>query len=273
MARDGYAGVRFLFRERICGRIAAGVVIGILAVGWGRPAAAYRPFDGTDAAVADVGEMEIELQPLGAAHAGGATRGLSDTILNYGFADRWELVLQTTPQVPPEGFGPISVSNAALLKYVVQPGVLQEKSGPSIATEFGALLPEFGGSGVGASWSGIVSQRWDWGTVHYNVTTNLTPDQHGELFLSTILEGPNKWKVRPVAEFYFDGVTNEPSTFSALIGAIWQVNDKLSFDVAVRQAWVDGRPVSELRAGLTFGFPLGKPQNAQMPNANLLGRR
>jgi hypothetical protein len=273
MTRYGSGGWHRLCPEPMYRRIAAGVVVGILAVGWACPAAAYRPFDGTDAAVADVGEMEIELQPLGAAHAGGVTKGLSDTIVNYGFADRWELVLQTTPQLAPEGFGPISVSNAALLKYVVQPGVLQEKSGPSIATEFGALLPEFGGSGVGASWSGIVSQRWDWGTAHFNVTTNLTPDQHGELFLSTILEGPNKWKVRPVAEFYFDGVTNEPQTFSALVGAIWQVNDKLSFDVAVRQAWVDGRPVNELRAGLTFGFPLGKPQSAQMPNSNLLGRR
>jgi hypothetical protein len=272
VTRDGYAGASLLFRERMCRRIAAGLAIGIFAVGWVRPAAAYRPFDGTDAAVADLGEMEIEFQPLGAAHAGGTTRGLSDAILNYGFADRWELVLQTTPQVPPEGFGPISVSNAALLKYVVQPGVLQDKPGPSIAAEFGALLPQIGGSGVGASWSGIVSQRWDWGTVHYNVTTNLTP-QHGELFLSTILEGPNKWKVRPVAEFYFEGVTNQPSTFSALVGAIWQVNDKLSFDVAVRQAWVDGRPVSELRAGLTFGFPLGKPSAVQMPNPALIGRR
>src|SRR5690348_9730960 len=106
MTRDGYAGARLLFREPVRRRIVAGAVIGIFAVGWMHPAAAYRPFDGTDAAVADLGEMEIELQPLGAAHAGGVTRGLSDTIINYGFADRWELVLQTTPQVPPEGFGP-----------------------------------------------------------------------------------------------------------------------------------------------------------------------
>jgi hypothetical protein len=256
MTRGGNAGASLLFRERARRRIAAGVVIGICAAGWALPAAAYRPFDGTDAAVADLGEMEIELQPLGATHAGGVTRGLSDTIVNYGFADRWELVLQTTPQVPPEGFGPISVSNAALVKYVVQPGVLQDKPGPSIATE-----------------SGIVSQRWDWGTAHFNVTTNLTPDQHGELFLSTILEGPNKWKVRPVAEFYFDKVADGEQTYSALVGAIWQVNDKLSFDIAGRYALVDGRPVSEFRLGLTFGFPLGKPQSAQMPNANLLGRR
>ena len=38
----------------------------VLAVGFGlRPAAAYRPFDGTDAAVADVNETEVELQPFG----------------------------------------------------------------------------------------------------------------------------------------------------------------------------------------------------------------
>ncbi len=176
MTRNGSVVPSLRRRERARKLVAAGLLGGICSAAWALPAAAYRPFDDTDAAVADVGEMEIEFQPLGAARAGGTTKGLSDAILNYGFADRWELVLQTTPQLAPEGFGPISVSNAALLKYVVQPGVLQDKSGPSIATEFGALLPEFGGSGVGASWSGILSQRWDWGTVHYNVTTNLTPD-------------------------------------------------------------------------------------------------
>ena len=152
------------------GQFAAATIIGIAAIVWAAPAAAYRPFDGTDAAVADVGEVEIEFQPLGAAHAG-STKGLTDAIFNYGFADRWELVLQTTPQVPPEGFGPLSVSNGAFLKYVVQPGVLQEKPGPSFATEFGVLLPEVGGSGVGASWTGIMSQRW--GSAPYISTSQL----------------------------------------------------------------------------------------------------
>jgi hypothetical protein len=51
--------------------------------------------------------------------------------------------------------------------------------------------------------------------------------------------------------------------------AIWQVNDKLSFDAAVRYASVDGRPVSELRVGMTFGFPLilSKPMSAETPFA------
>ena len=99
------------------------------------------------------------------------------------------------------------------------------------------------------------------------MATNLTPDQHGELFFDAIIEGPSKWKVRPVFEIYSDSVVTQSQTFSGLVGAIWQVNDKLSFDAAVRYASVDGRPVSELRVGMTFGFPLilSKPMSAEMP--------
>ena len=183
--------------------------------------------------------------------------------------------MQGTAQPTPEGAGPLSVRNGAFLKYVLQPGVLQDKKGWSVATEFGPLLPEVGGSGVGFEWNGIASQRWEWGTVHLNTEANLTPDQHGELFFDAIVEGPNKWKVRPVFEVYSDSVVNVSQTFSALAGAIWQVNDKLSFDVAFRYASVDRRPVSELRAGMTFGFPLniGKPMSAELPSSAGIGRR
>src|SRR6185369_12815920 len=136
---------------RSAGRWIAAASFGICAIGWPLPAAAYRPFDGTDAAVADVGEVEIEFQPIGAIRAG-PTNGLSDAIFNYGFADRWELVLQGTAQPLPDTVGPLSVADGAFLKYVVRPGVLQDKSGPSIATEFGPLLPAAGGSGVGFGW-------------------------------------------------------------------------------------------------------------------------
>jgi hypothetical protein len=166
------------------------------------------------------------------------------------------------------------VSNAAFLKYVIQPGVLQENLGPSVAIEFGPLLPNAQVSGLGLSFSGIVSQRWDWGTVHLNVATNLTPDQHGELFLDAIIEGPHKWMVRPVLEIYSDSVF-EQQTFSALIGAIWQVRENLAFDVGLRYALVDGRPVNELRAGVTFGFPisLGGSNSAQPSNAMQFSHR
>ena len=240
--------------------IAGAVAICLVA----QPAAAYRPFDGTDAAVADEGEVEIEFQPAGAFSAG-PTKPLSEAVFNYGFADRWELVLQGTAQVLPEAAGPLSVSNGAFLKYVLLPGVLQEKQGPSVATEFGLLLPPAGGSGVGFSWTGIVSQRWDWGTIHLNTAANLTPDQHGELFFDAIIEGPNKWKVRPVFEFYSDSVINQQQTYSALAGAIWQVNDKLSFDAAFRHALVNGHAVNEIRAGLTFAFKVEKDKTPMKP--------
>jgi hypothetical protein len=68
---------------------------------------------------------------------------------------------------------------------------LQDKSGPSVATEFGVLLHDStGDSGVGASWAGIVSQRWDWGTVHFNAETALTREHHAHVFVGTIIEVP-----------------------------------------------------------------------------------
>ena len=91
-------------------------------VAWAAPAAAYRPFDGTDAAVADVGELEIEFQPIGALRAV-STKALTDAIFNFGFAEGWELVLQGTAQAFPDGGGPNSVSNGAFLKYVLRPEV------------------------------------------------------------------------------------------------------------------------------------------------------
>jgi hypothetical protein len=141
----------------------------------------------------------------------------------------------------------------------VQPGSLQDKSGPSIATEFGMLLPDSTGtSGVGASLAGIVSQRWDWGTIHLNAETALTRDHHADVFLGSIIEGPSRWTVRPVAEFFYEREFGQFETVSALIGLIWRVRDNLSFDVGMRRALTNGHSVNEIRAGLTFGFPLGQ---------------
>jgi hypothetical protein len=238
------------------------LLVGLFTLPWIAPAAAYRPFDGTDAAVADVGEVEVELQPAGLLHEGPRNALVAPAVVyNYGFAERWEMVLQTQAETPfsPAGRG-ILTDNGVFLKNVLRPGTLQDKTGPSIATEFGLLLPDVNAEqGVGASWSGIVSQRWEWGTVQLNLMTNLTRDQRGELFVDAILEGPSKWPIRPVMELYSDSVSDQSQTFSGLVGAIWQVRDNLAFDVGLRQALVNGHPVSELRLGLTFGIPTGRP--------------
>jgi hypothetical protein len=234
------------------------------------PALAYRPFDGTDAAVANLNEVEIEFQPFGWRRddqqktlVGPAAR------FNWGFAERWELVAEGQFETPLTPSGPSSFSATGLfLKYVVKPGVLQDQAGLSIATEFGPLLPEVNGDrGTGFSWAGIVSQRGGWGAVHLNAEANLTRDRQGEAFLGAIVEGPAKWTVRPVIEVYYDKVWTDSETWSGLAGAIWQVRDNLSFDAAFRYAVVNGHPVNEIRAGVTFAFDVGGDKEAAKPGA------
>jgi opacity protein-like surface antigen len=251
--------------------IGAGTIIAFSA----RPALAYRPFDGTDAAVAGVNEVEVELQPFGQRRDGQQTALIAPgVIFNYGFAEQWELVLQGQFETPlsPGGVSSLAATGA-FLKYVVRPGALQDKAGLSIATEFGPLLPEInGGRGTGFSWAGIVSQRWNWGTVHLNIEADLTRDQRGEAFLGAIFEGPGKWTIRPVLEVFYDKLGTHTETYSALAGAIWQVRDNLSFDAGFRYALVNGRPVDEIRAGLTFAFDVGEEKRASRPGATFGNR-
>jgi hypothetical protein len=237
----------------------AGFLAALSLLGCCGPAFAYRPFDGTDAAVAAKGEIEIELQPAGRLRDESGTSLIAPaTVFNYGFSEDWEAVFEGQGQTPLSSRGPTSLTAAgAFLKHVVIPGSLQDKTGASVATEFGVLLPDStGDSGVGASVAAIVSQRWDWGTIHLNAETAFTRDHHGDVFLSAILEGPSKWTIRPVAEVFYEDEIGKERTVSGLVGLIWQVRDNLSFDVAIRHALTDRHSVNEIRAGLTFGFPL-----------------
>jgi hypothetical protein len=106
----------------------------------------------------------------------------TETVLNFGFSKNWELVLQGRLETPVSSSEPPSLTTTELLlKHVLREGSLQDRSGPSVATEFGLLLPGINrGPGTGAIWAGIVSQRWDWGTTHVNVATWVTRDQRFE---------------------------------------------------------------------------------------------
>jgi hypothetical protein len=149
------------------------------------------------------------------------------------------------------------VGNAASLKGVLRQGSLQDKSGPSVATEFGLLLPGINDEpGTGGSLAGIVSQQWPWITVHLNAVAAVTRQQHGDAFVSAIIEGPHEWAVRPVAEVFHEHDFGRLKTTSDLIGAIWQVRDNVAIDAGLRHARTNGRSADELRAGVTFGFPI-----------------
>jgi hypothetical protein len=253
-------------RERALSPWLAGALLaGFSAIALSGTAFAYRPFDGTDAAVAKEGEVEVELSPADVVRERSISTVIAPfTILNFGIAPDWEAVFSGQAQFPQyPSDDPASIGNvSAFLKHVVRPGVLQDQKGPSIAVEFGPLLPGFrADEGYGAHLGGIVSQRWEWGTVHWNVQSEYTRDHHVDLFTSAIIEGPDKWKVRPVAEFFYDMEIGMSRTVSGLVGLIWQVNDDLAFDVAFRHAFVSDlgaawHPVEEVRAGVTFAFPM-----------------
>jgi hypothetical protein len=119
--------------------------------------------------------------------------------------------------------------------------------------------------GTGAEITGIVSQRWEPITLHFNAGVAVTREQHPDLFLSTILEGPHDWPVRPVAEVVYEHDFGRAEIKSALIGAIWQVRDNLAVDVGLRGGHVTDHTLAEIRAGLTFSFavapaPSGKTE-------------
>ena len=242
--------------------LAAALVSAAVHVCWCGAAEAYRPFDGTDAAVAETGEMEIELGPVEYSREG-AARALfaPDVRFNYGFAAGWEAALEGTVahRLDADAARTSLLGNGASLKGVLREGSLQEKPGPSIATEFGVLLPGVHDErGTGVSLAGIVSQRWDWGTVHFNAAGAFTREKHADYFLDTIIEGPRDWVMRPVCEFFYERNVGQSRTRSALVGAIWQVQDNIAVDFAVHGARVNDHTAGEIRAGVTFAFGVTK---------------
>jgi hypothetical protein len=199
-------------------RTALLLLVSTSIIGWSGISFAYRPFDSTDAAVADVGQLEVELGPVEFRRANEQQTLIApDYVLNFGFAKNWELVLEGRgehPLPPAEDTRSRFVGDGLFFKGVLREGALQDKSGPSVAVEFGPLLPG-------------LNDEQGWGA---------------------------SWPIRPVAEVDYDRVFNGTETFAVLAGAIRQVSDDLSFDFAVREAWINRQPVTEIRAGLTFAI-------------------
>jgi hypothetical protein len=233
----------------------------MLALLWSNSARAYRPFDGTDAAVAKDGEAEIEIGPGYLVEAGSRSIVAPRAVLNLGVFPRWELVLEGIGLFPFDSNGSSTRfrldDTAVSLKAILREGGLQKAWGPSIATEGGVLLPTVNAEpGVGAALALIVSQQWDFLTFHANGQVLRTRARRLGLFGGLILEGPGRWPVRPVAEGFLASETAMPTTASGLLGAIWRVNDKLCFDAGfqvVRRGTLDNY---EGRVGLTWDLEL-----------------
>lgn len=224
-------------------------------------ALALRPYDSTDADVAASGEIELELGPLGRIRRGAKGIQVAPAVIaNFGLQGDRELVVQGQREVvlnrdPGERRASV-VDNGVFIKQVLRKGVLQGASGPSIATEYGFLLPSVNaGKGTGFSVAGILSQRNEAATVHLNIALAETREHEPDLFLGAILEGPHTWTVRPVAEVFSEKASASARIKSTLVGAIWRFRDGLTFDAGVRRAHDGPELVQELRMGLTWTIP------------------
>ena len=247
-------------------RAAAIVIFPCIAVALPRPAFAYRPFDSTDAAVAEKGDLELELGPLGFLKTdAGRFLVAPSAIFNLGIARDWELVLQGRHFILLDGMAGDSrfrlIDTGLFLKGVLREGSLQEVHGPSVAIEVGPLLPTINGEpGIGATATLIVSQHWKPVTLHVNGEVTLTRAGNLDLFGGAILEGPREWAVRPVVEAFVEREFGGAFVLSGLVGAIWQLKEGLSLDIALRAARVDTNTALEVRAGLTCATSLWRSQ-------------
>jgi len=231
--------------------------------GFSSRAHAYRPFDGTDADVADVGVFELELGPVQFYRRGTSNYLIApSTVLNLGVARNLELVVDFNQVIagranegePRVGWRDTDV----LLKWLIRPGSVQGGQGISVALEAGTLLPELhGDTGFGAQANLILSYRARLGTLHLNEEAALTRPGELEIFSSAIVEGPESLAVRPVAELFIEHEFNaDATTYSGLLGAIWSAAENLSVDGALRLAREENARALEVRFGFTWAEAL-----------------
>ena len=234
----------------------------VLAVLLAPRARAYRPFDQTDADVAEVHVIELELGPLQFQRSGGRTGYVPTFIFNYGVLPEWELVIDADisgtvagPREPGEVF---QLETGVAFKGVLRKGSLQDEPGPSIAVEPELLLPATAGpSGFGFAAGVIVSQRWPALTVHLNLVPAWSRAHNLAGLAGVIVEGPSEWAVRPVGEIYVEAEHAVPGVTSSFLGGlIWRISPQVSTDAAVRVGTVSGVGLVELRMGLTWDVSL-----------------
>jgi hypothetical protein len=149
------------------------------------------------------------------------------------------------------------LGTSLLFKFVLREGALQDRPGPSVALEAGVLFPNVPYTGdLGASLAAIVSERWSAATVHLNLLLERNRQGNFDVVPGVIIEGPDRWAIRPVGEFLVDWDSGGTTTASFLLGAIWRIGQALSLDAAVRVEPHSGGAIVEGRMGFTWALAL-----------------
>lgn len=246
---------------------------------WVQLAVAYRPFDGTDADVAEPGEVELEIGPAGYRQQGASRFVVAPALVaNYGFAPGFEAVLEGRQDLQLNATQHLwQVQDVAFsVKSLLRPGSLQGGRGLSVALELGMLLPGFE-SRWGTHVASIFSLQLPAVALHLNLANNLLYSVRYEAAVSLIAEGPDRWRLRPVAEVLVErefgqGGFSDGVAESVLVGGILRATDALSFDVGLRYGRAEGQREKEVRAGLTWAFEVAGQERDSLSQARLAAR-
>ena len=243
------------FRPNFIARKALSLIAAAAAVCCA-PAHAYGPFAGTDAGVVQPGMFELEINGGYVHGAGQRSFYLPAVVAAFGLAGDTEMAVEGRLERRLGGDDGTRAGlhdTAVTVKHVFRRGSLQDEGAISIAAECSLLLPEPGGqAGAGAACTGAVSQRWEYGALHVNAGYARSRDNARERSAGVIVEGPEAWTVRPVAELTAARESGVAARRAWLLGAIWKRSEDLSFHLALRRERSGDQHLSEVRFGLTW---------------------
>ena len=227
----------------------------LLALSASSPARAYLT-DSNDARTVAPGTLEVEFQPVGYWRLLGEDPDpylITPSLMIYtGLASGMDLVLLSRGYASLGGHGYTVEDSAVLTRVLLRSGSYDaDGCGPSLALQAGINLPAYEGEGGwGATRALLLSHSGEHVTVHSNVQVDLRDDWRvPALFLSSTLEGPYAWPIRPVVEVTADLRWRDPASadFSGLLGVAADLSDSWAVMAGGRVGDWTGSPNLELR--------------------------
>jgi hypothetical protein len=215
----------------------------------------YRPYDATDADVADDDEVEVELGWQRADSNEGDLNSMN-AVLNFGLGGDREVVAEGKwrkfrPPVgePDSSFGDLGV----FLKQIHRRGSLQGESGLSFASECGALIPtQHEHAGVGAECLLITSHELSSVAIHINAGLAYEANHRWARSFGLIVEGTSDQRFKPGLELSQERRDGERSEIAVMIGVTWAIATTCAIDIAHRQQLQPSTDPREWRMGLTW---------------------